>query len=251
MKRAVCIVFFLAIFTGCATQQDLNSLKFQVDALQTRLTMMETKNTERQRFIDQTMKQQAEMHNQYIEMQNQIASIQGSIDQLSASAGLTPGGGGQSRIANLEKELQTVKDALQGKIAPASPALGKSLYDSGLEKFKAGKYDDAIQDLKSYISQNPEQALAGNAYFWKGEALYAQGKYDDAILDYDTVVKKFKNSEKVPDALYKEGLAFFKMGDKDTGNLLVQQVISDYPKSDAAQKAKKALKNPPLPEGKK
>jgi tol-pal system protein YbgF len=255
MKRAICIIFFLAIITGCATQQDLNSLKFQVDGLQTRLTMMETKNAERQRFIDQTLKQQAEIHNQYVEMQNQIASIQGSIDQLSASAGLTPGGGGQTRIANLEKELQSLKDQFQNRSGPAasgaSAAAGKSLYDSGLEKFRAGKYDDAILDFKAYISQNPDQPLAGNAYFWRGEALYAQGKFDDAILDYDTVVKKFKSSDKIPDALYKEGMAFFKMGDKDTGNLLIQQVISDYPKSDAAQKAKKALKNPPPPEGKK
>jgi tol-pal system protein YbgF len=252
MRRAICTIFFLAILTGCASQQDLNSLKFRVDTLQTRLTAMETKNAERQRFIDQTLKQQAELHNQYVEMQNQIASIQGSIDQLSASAGLTPGGGGQSRIAILEKELQMLKDQLQNKIAPAAAgAAGKSLYDSALEKFRAGKYEESIQDLKTYISQNPDQPLAGNAYFWKGEAFYAQGKYDDAILDYDTVVKKFKNSDKVPDALYKEGMAFFKMGDRDTGNLLVQQVISDYPKSEAAQKARKALKNPPLPEGKK
>lgn len=39
------------------------------------------------------------------------------------------------------------------------------------------------------------------------------------------------------------------MGDKDTGTLILQQVIKDHPKSDAAQKAKKALKNPPEGKG--
>jgi tol-pal system protein YbgF len=243
MRRTICLVFFLAFLTGCATQQDLNSLKFQVDALQTRITQMDTKNAEKQRFIDQALKQQAELHNQYQEMQNQLASIQGSIDQISVSAGLTPGGGGQSRISNLEKDVQSLKEALQNKAVSVTPSpIQKTLYESALEKFKAGKYDEAIQDLKGYISQNPDAALVGNAYFWIGESLYAQTKYDDAILNYDTVVKKFKNSDKLPDALYKEGLAFFKMGDKDTGTLILQQVIKDHPKSDAAQKAKKALK---------
>jgi tol-pal system protein YbgF len=242
MRRAIYLIFMVAILTGCATQRDLDSLKFQVDALQTRLTMMESKNAERQRFIDQALKQQAELHNQYVEMQNQLSAIQGSIDQLSASAGLTPGGGGQSRISNLEKEVQSLKNMLQNKVAPPAQ---KSLYDSGLEKFKAGKFDEAIQDFKSFLSQNPDPGLVDNAYFWLGESLYAQGKYDDAILSYDTVVKKFKDSDKIPDALYKEGLAFLKMGDKDTAELVLQQVIKDHPKTDAAQKAKKALKNPP------
>lgn len=243
MRRTICLFSFLAIFTGCATQQDLNTLKFQVDALQTRVTQMESKNAERQRFIDQSLKQQAELHNQYQEMQTQLAAMQGSLDQLSASAGLTPGGGGQTRIANLEKEIQSLRDSLQNKLAAPTPAPAqKNLYETGLDRFKAGKYDDAVLDFKIFINQNPDSPLVGNAYFWMGESLFAQTKYDDAILNYDTVVKKYKNNDKVPDALYKEGMAFFKMGDKDTGTLILQQVVKDYPKSDAAQKAKKALK---------
>jgi TolA-binding protein len=59
------------------------------------------------------------------------------------------------------------------------------------------------------------------------------------------VVKKFKDSDKVPDALYKQGLSFMKMGDNETGTLILQQLIKEHPKTDAAKKAKKALKNPP------
>ena len=121
----------------------------------------------------------------------------------------------------------------------------KTLYDTGLDKFKIGRYDEAIQDFKAYISQNPEPVLVGNAYFYIGESLYAERKYDDAILIYDTIVKKIKKSDKVPDALYKQGLAFFKMGDKDTGTLILDLLIKDHPRSDAAQKAKITLKNPP------
>jgi TolA-binding protein len=39
------------------------------------------------------------------------------------------------------------------------------------------------------------------------------------------------------------------MGDKDTGTLILQQLIKDHPKTDAAKKAKKALKNPAATKG--
>ena len=159
---------------------------------------------------------------------------------------------GRARISKLEKEVQALKDQLQNKeqLPNKGPvASQKSLYDSGLEKFKAGLYNDAVQDLKGFLAQNPDPGLADDAYFFMGESLYALAKYDDAILSYDTVVKKFKDSDKVPEALYKEGLSFLKMGDKDTGTLILQQLIKDHPKSDAAKKAKKALKNPETTKG--
>jgi tol-pal system protein YbgF len=245
MRRAIYYVCLL-ILAGCASQRDFNNLRFQVDALQTRLAMMDTKNAEKQRIIDQALKQQAELQNRYTELQNQLFSIQGSIDQLSASAGLTPAGGGESRISLLEKDVQTLKDLLQIK---GGATAQKSLYDSALEKFKAGKFDEAVQDFKSYLGQNPDPALAHNAYFLMGESLYALGRYEDAILSYDTVVKKFKDSDKIPEARYKQGMSLMKMGEKQEGELILQDLIEKYPKTDAAQKAKKALKNPPAGKG--
>jgi tol-pal system protein YbgF len=201
--------------------------------------MAESKIADNSKLTNQTMKQQGELQNKYSELQNQLFTMQGSIDQVLASAGLTPSGGGETRISKLEKDIQALKDQLQGKGGALSQ---KSLYDSGLEKFRAGLYSDSVQDFKGFLAQNPDPSLADSAYFYLGESLYAQGKYDDAILSYDTVVKKYKSSDKVPDSLYKQGLAFIKMGDKETGTLILQQLVRDHPKTDAAQKAKKALK---------
>ncbi|HVN71625.1 MAG TPA: tol-pal system protein YbgF [Desulfomonilia bacterium] len=240
----------LLIVSGCATQQDLNALKNQVDLLQSRLTMTETKVAENSKLTDQGLKQQGELQNRYSELQNQMFTLQGSIDQVSAAAGLTSTGGGETKISKLEKDVQSLKDLLQVKVtASGSVAAQKSLYDSGYEKFKSGLFSDAVQDFKGYLAQNPDPAIAGNAYFYMGESLYAQAKYDDAILSYDTVVKKFKDSDKVPEALYKQGLAFLKMGDKETGTLILQQLIKDHAGTEAALKAKKALKNPPSGKG--
>jgi tol-pal system protein YbgF len=247
MKRLI-IPIALLLLGGCATQRDMDTLKFQVDTLQSRLAMTENKLAEKEKVLDQGLKQQGELLNKYSELQNQLFTMQGSIDQLSASAGLTPGGGGETRVALLEKDVQALKEVIQGKGSGAAGAQ-KSLYDSGMEKFKAGLYADALQDFKGYLAQNPDPVLSGDAYFYMGESLYALNRYDDAILSYDTVVKKFKGSTKVAESLYKEGLAFIKMGDKETGELIWKQLIKDHPDSEPAQKAKKSLKNPTAGKG--
>jgi tol-pal system protein YbgF len=244
MKKYIVVIFIaLLVMSGCATRQDLELLKGQVDMLQSRVSQEEKKSAEKDKLLEKTMKQQGDLQNKYSELQNQMYTMQGSVDQVLASAGLTTGGGGETRISKLEKEVQSLKDQLQTKgSAPAAPAGQKSLFDSGFEKFRAGLYNDAVQDFKGYLAQNPDPGLAGSAYFYMGESLFALAKYDDAILSYDTVVKKYKDSDKVPEALYKQGLSFLKMGDKETGSLILKKLIKDHPKTDAANKAKKALK---------
>jgi len=243
MKRLIVISMAVLLLGGCATQRDLDTLKFQVDTLQSRLNMNENKLNEKEKVIDQSLKQQGELLNKYSELQNELFSLRGSIDDLSASAGLTPGGGGESRIALLEKDVQSLKDAIQGR-RPAGAGLQKSLFDAGMEKVRTGLFAEAMQDFKTYLGQNPDPALAGDAYFYMGESLFALTRYDDAILSYDTVVKKYKDSAKVAEALYKEGLSFVKMGDRETGELIWQQLIKAHPDSEAAGKAKEGMKNP-------
>lgn len=248
MKRLMCVSMAMLLVAGCATQRDLDTLKFQVDTLQSRLTVTENKLNEKEKVLDQSLKQQGELLNKYSELQNQLFTMQGSIDDLSASAGLTPGGGGESRISLIEKDVKALKDMVQGKV-PGGPGIQKSLFDAGLEKYKAGLYAEALQDFKSYLGQSPDPALAGDAYFYMGESLFALARYDDAILSYDTVVKKHKGSDKVAEALYKEGMSFVKMGDKETGELIWQQLIKEHPGTDAARKAKEGMKNPAAGKG--
>ncbi|HPI92807.1 MAG TPA: tol-pal system protein YbgF [Deltaproteobacteria bacterium] len=247
MKRIIIPIILLSL-AGCATQRDLDTLRFQVVTLQSRLNMNESKLNEKEKVLDQSLKQQGELLNKYSELQNQLFSLQGSIDQLSASAGLTPGGGGETRIALLEKDVQTLKEMLQAK-GPGAAGSQKSLYESAMEKYKAGLYAEALQDFKGYLGQNPDPGLAGEAYFFMGETLFSLNRFDDAILSYDTVVKKYKESGRVAEALYKEGMSFMKMGDRETGELIWQQLVKEHPDSEAAKKAKEGMKNPPVGKG--
>jgi len=227
----LCLIFM----SGCASQQDLDTLKYQVDNLGSRVSKMDARLTEKDRVIEQALTQQANLQARYSELQNQLLAMQASIEEITVSGDRT-GEGEDTRLKSLEKELQTLKQAMD-----KGPAAKKSLYETGLEKFKSRKYSESIGDLKLFLDADPDQSLIDNAQFWIGEALFALGKYEDAILRYDLVVKKYPNSEKVPDCLYKQGLSFIKLGDRETGELILKHLQKQCPGTNAASRAKKML----------
>lgn len=233
------------IFTGCASQQDLNSLKFELNALETKAAQIEQAQKDQQqkqglkdKQRDQYLSQQADMQAQFTEFQTQLLSLQGKLEELSA-APKTDSRDLEARVKVLEEALRASKGQ---ETAAAQASSAKSQYDIGLERFKAGKYDEALKAFDAYLTQSSDQTLVDNANFWAGESLFALAKYEDAILRYDVVIKKYPKSAKIPDALYKQGMAFLQLGDKEAGNLLLRRVVKDFPDSEPAKKAKKQLK---------
>jgi tol-pal system protein YbgF len=237
MRRVIHFLFLFSLL-GCASQQDLNTLKWEVDTLNTRLTKAEEQLREKDRIFGQTLTQQAELQVRYTEIQDQLLSLQGRLEEFQASGSTGEGGAAATRIDALEQDIQAIREYLDKKPVPS-----KSLYESGVEKFRAGRYADAIVELESFLAHNPDAALIDNAHFWIGECYYALGKYEDAILRYDLVVRKYKTSEKVADCLLKQGMSFMRMGDKETGTLILQQLVKGYPDSGAAAKAKNIMKD--------
>lgn len=235
MKSIIPLIFSLALLAGCATQQDLNAVRWEVDALKTRVVKAEDKLKEKDRLTEQGLGQQAELQARYTEIQDQLASLQGKIDELKVA---TKTAVNEERVSALEKEIQNLKTLYEASKEPP-----KSLFDTGLEKYRAGRFSEALVDLKSFLSSSPDPSLVDDVHFWIGETLYSLGKYEDAILRYDTVAKKYSSSDKVPDSLLKQGMSFYKLGDDQTGNLVLQHLVQGYPATDAAAKAKGILKD--------
>jgi tol-pal system protein YbgF len=235
MKRLVPFIFGMFFLAGCATQQDLNAVKWEVDALKTRVARAEDKLKEKERLTEQGLGNQAELLAHYSELKEQIASLQGSVEEIKATS---KGSAKDDRLAALEREISDLRALVDAQKEPP-----KSLYETGLEKYRAGRYAEAMADLKSYIASSPDPNLADDAQFWIGESLFSMEKYEDAILQYDLVTKRYSKGDKVPEALLKEGMAFYKTGDGQTGNLVLQRLIQGYPATEAAAKARKIVKD--------
>ena len=241
MRSLLTFIFIPLLLAGCASQQDLQAVKWEVDTLKTRLVKAENKIKEKDRLVEQGLGQQAELQARLNELQEQMFALHGGLEEIRNSSGKgVAGAASERRLSAVEKELDDIRALLD-----VQAALPKSFFDTGMEKYQAGRFPEALDDFNSFLASNPEPSLVDDAHFWIGETLYALGKYEDAVLKYDLVTKKYAKSEKVPECLLKQGMAFHKMGDSETGNIILKQLIQGHPATDAATKAKKIVKDGP------
>ncbi len=302
IKLYILFLLILLISSGCASQQDMDALKWELDMLQTRLAKTEQgisdmakappknerdqkeslqkpsdlSSPEKDRRLDQVMKQQADLNAQYTELYTQIFSLQGKIDEIDSMYSTK-----QNELIRQQSDLNTQYSDLSNQIFEIQKRLDEldtlynklststendklnlmmdeintikshlnieeektnSLYELGLKNFEKRKFEKAISNFAEFLNGNPQQSLIDNAHFWIGESLFNLGKFEDAILEYDIVLKNFKDSEKIPDCLLKQGRAFIKLKDDQTGKIILQRLVNEYPESVAASKANAILK---------
>lgn len=240
MKRILVLCSFVLLGAGCASQQDLDALSWEVNAFQTQLKQSEERSAQKDRLVDQALSQQAHLQASYTEIMGEIQMLQGRLDEISAME--SAGSGNDEDLVERLAALEQAVVALETKVSAVPAAPVKSQYELGIAGFRSGDYEGSMGHLKRYLKESPDESLTDNAYFWIGECLYALGRYEDAVLQYDYVLKTFKKSEKNPACLLKQAMAWAQMGDRQTGELLLNRLIKDYPASDAAAKGKAMLK---------
>ena len=132
--------------------------------------------------------------------------------------------------------IQTTTTAI-----PADKNTAQTLYDGGIKAFDQRRYKDAVAAFKSFTSNYPKHQLAGNAAFWEGESYYQLGEYGRAALAYQEVLDKYKTSPKYQASLVKQGIAFHNAGKKSAAKERLQELVSRYPSSSEASRAKQFM----------
>jgi tol-pal system protein YbgF len=198
------------------------------------------------------------------ELKAEIARLSGRIEDLERGKS-TEGSMPkllESRIVELEKTQLEILERLKGgkgKFPPASgssssisepavsetsPSSGPSagLFDKGRAAHAAGKFEEAIESLDSYLVQSPKGKNVEEAIFLKGESLFLTKQYKSAIVDFSKISEKFPKSKRIPTALLKIGQSFEALGMTDDAKGFYQELVDRFPRSTEAKKAKTRLK---------
>ncbi len=123
---------------------------------------------------------------------------------------------------------------------PAGPD-ENSAYDQAYNLFRSGDYLSAISRFEAFVANYPESSLAPAAAYWIGNAHYALRDFHQSIDAQKKLVSVYPNSTKIPDALLNIASSQQEMGDKAAAKATLQDLITRYPFSDAAEKAKRRL----------
>ncbi|HEX4802313.1 MAG TPA: tol-pal system protein YbgF [Myxococcaceae bacterium] len=160
------------------------------------------------------------------------------------------------KIAELEKALKKQDETVSelqgsdaGKVAaarhkfeelhkPADPKLYLALADS---KLKEGDYLLGRQLYDDFMKKWPRDPLNGEAHFGRGETFYAEDKCREALAEYGKVIADYPKSQSTPNAYLRSGDCFGRLKMKDEARLALEELIKNYPRSDAAKEAKARL----------
>ncbi len=121
---------------------------------------------------------------------------------------------------------------------PAAPAAGNGdqLYHEAFKLLQDGDYAGAEKAFRTFVKQNPQHVLAGNAQYWLGETYYARRDYQDAATAFAEGYKVYKASPKGPDNLLKLGITLAVLGRKSDACAIFTRFTQDYPRATDLQK---------------
>jgi tol-pal system protein YbgF len=125
---------------------------------------------------------------------------------------------------------------------PTSAAEEQAAYGSAFDALKRGDYVESARGFKAYLSAFPQGSLAPNAWYWLGESYYVTQNFPIALESFDSLLDQFPDSSKAADALLKKGYCQIEMTDVGAGQQTLNQVINQYPNSDAARLAVSRLR---------
>ncbi|MEB0046356.1 MULTISPECIES: tol-pal system protein YbgF [unclassified Pseudomonas] len=124
---------------------------------------------------------------------------------------------------------------------PGDPAKEKLYYDAAFDLIKAKDFDKASQAFAAFLRKYPNSQYAGNAQYWLGEVNLAKGDLQGAGQAFAKVSQLYPKHAKVPDSLYKLADVERRLGHTDKVKGILQQVVSQYPGTSAAQLAQRDL----------
>lgn len=162
----------------------------------------------------------------------------------------------QRRLSELESQNRSRTAPVPGGFAPASPPaaplapLGSAtttpaedLYQAGIEKFRAKKWDAAVLIFYDLIVTHPNHALRESAQFLVADIFYAQKDYRGALAEFEALLAAIPKGAKAPDTLLKMGLSQRALGDGTRARRTWERLVREFPNSVAARQARVLLRS--------
>lgn len=148
-------------------------------------------------------------------------------------------------IQNISDQTKTLESnlvkqilKLQVKIEEITP---EKLYQTAQDFFMNKHYHEALKTFNSFLKQYPKHSLKENAWLFKGEALFHMGEFEKAIAELNSFVSQNPKSSLIPAAIYIKAESLLSLERKSEAREEFQRLVTDYPFSQEAIRAKSRL----------
>jgi len=120
--------------------------------------------------------------------------------------------------------------------ARATPQVGlnpsgnpKQLYETAYGYLMQRDYGAAQSAFEDFLSQFPNDSLAGNAQYWLGEAYFVRGQFKAAAGAFLKGYQVYSSNARAPDSLLKLAMSLDRLGQKDAACTSYTELSSKFP----------------------
>jgi tol-pal system protein YbgF len=146
------------------------------------------------------------------------------------------------RFSKLEP-LTVQMDGLEFQVDPTE----KKDFELALTTFKKGEFAGAITSFSTFLRKYPETGFRQSALFWLASAKYVKREYLDATNQLKAFITMNEAHTKFPEALLTLANSQIELKLPLEAKKSFEDLISQYPSSEAAEAAKERLQKLKLP----
>jgi tol-pal system protein YbgF len=255
MARPFALAIVALLATGCATRASYQRMRTDLATLRGEITDLrqaqEATSRELARTVAETRGLDArvtEVNTAHKEAVSEVAALRARLETAEAEArqarlsALPPAPATAPSAPPVERPRPPVPREPEARGPTPRGETAERAYAAALATFRAREYGQAVLDFLDFMAAYPRHRLVANAQYWIGEAYYVQHDYPQALAEFQKVLDIAPNSPKVPDALLMMGLCHRNMHDENRARQTWDRVEKDYPKSEAAAKARALLR---------
>ena len=186
---------------------------------------------------------------QYLDLDGRLQRLEGGVAPASSAAPVAPvapakaapkpAAAGKQAAATGERAPTVRGDS--GSLAQAGDE--RAAYEAALNTLKAGDYVASAQQVQSFLDAHPDGVYAPNAMYWLGESYYVTHNFPLAEGQFRALVDRYPTHDKAAGGLLKLGMSQYGEGHADAAKATLNDVIRQYPGSDAARRAADQLQS--------
>jgi len=255
-RRRRALLLASLLLGGCASVQDATGVATQQDLLQLRtdVTLVQQRA---QRALGEAEAALAQAQRRDRERDTEAERRLAALTQLSRQPrAVAPPPATPSRPSGA---------APAAPASPAPPPVGsrpttntlqpQDIYQAAYLDFSKGSYALAIAGFREFLRRFPDQALAGAAQYWIGEAHFSLARgyanagqtqqaneaLEQAMQEFRKVLANYPRSDKAPASLYKEALVLLELNQPAVAQQRLQYLVETFPQSEEAALARERL----------
>lgn len=192
--------------------------------------------------VEQLRRSLLDMNAQIELLRSEVASQRGSVEVLQRDA---------SELQRKQKDTQALFDERVRKLEPQTLTVDgktfqadadeKRAFEEAIARLRAADFPGGVTALNTFLKRYPQTGYFESAHYWLGNAHYGQREYKEAIRAFRTLVDRAPDHQRTPEALLSIANCQTELKDNDAARRTLEQLVRQYPQTEAAQAARDRL----------